>query len=58
MYFLKILLCQVLCKIFQNICNFQNVWNLFINPFNGKKHMLQCLMNVFESLLFNGYFSN
>jgi hypothetical protein len=50
------LLCQCLCKIIQNICNFQKFWNLFINPFSVKKHVLQCSMNVFESLLFIGFF--
>jgi hypothetical protein len=35
--FLKIiLLCQGLCKRFQNICNFQNFGSLFLSPFNVK----------------------
>jgi len=53
---LFMLLCQGLCKIFQNICHFQKNWNLFISFLNVKKHALQCLMNVFESFLFILYF--
>jgi hypothetical protein len=52
------LLCQGLCKIFQNISNFQKFKSLFISPFSAKKHTLQCLMNVFESLLFIKYVFN
>jgi hypothetical protein len=58
----KILLCQSLCKGFQNICNFQKFQILFISPFNAKKTCVivfnECLMSAFESLLFIGYFSN
>jgi hypothetical protein len=50
------LLCQGLCKRFENICNFQKFWHLFISHFNVKKHMLQCLMSVFESFLFINFF--
>jgi hypothetical protein len=53
-----ILICQGLCKRFQNMFNFQKFWSLFISPFNAKKHTLQCLMSDFESLLFIKYFSN
>jgi len=47
--FLEILLCQGLCKRFQNIHNFQKNQNIFISFFGAKKHVLQSLMNVFES---------
>jgi hypothetical protein len=50
------LLCQGLCKIFLNICNFQKNWHLFINPFSVKKHVSQCLMSVFESFLLINFF--
>jgi uncharacterized membrane protein len=52
------IICQGLGKRFQNICKFQKFVSLFINPFSAKKHALQCLMSVFESLLFIKYFSN
>jgi hypothetical protein len=42
-----LLLYQGLYKIFQDICNFQKFWSLFISPLSAKKHTLQCLMNVF-----------
>jgi hypothetical protein len=34
---------------FQDICNFQKKWSLFIRPFSVKIHALQCLMSVFEN---------
>jgi hypothetical protein len=40
LFLIFILLCQGLCKLFQNICNFQKNWNLFINPFNAKNQVL------------------
>jgi hypothetical protein len=49
---LFILFYHGLFKIFQTICNFQKFWSLFISIFSVKKHMLQCLMSVFERFLF------
>jgi len=52
------LLCEILCKRFQDTCNFQKFGSLFISLFNAKKHTLQCLMSVFENFLFIEYFLN
>ncbi len=55
--YIFILLYQGLCKRFQNIYNFQNL--KFVYKFvSAKKHTLQCLMNVFESVLLIMSFKN
>jgi hypothetical protein len=50
------LLCQGLCKRFQNVCNFQKFWSLFISPFNAQKHVLQCLMIFFRAFYSSNIF--